>query len=43
MSRPTRSSPIPSRGLEKWLQVNTEYADKWPNITAKKEPPADAK
>jgi len=29
-------------GLDKWLQVNSEYAEKWPNITAKKEPPADA-
>jgi len=23
--------------------LNTEYAAKWPNITAKKDPPADAK
>jgi ferredoxin len=22
--------------LEKWLEVNREYADKWPNITSKK-------
>lgn len=22
--------------LEKWLEVNREFADKWPNITAKK-------
>lgn len=29
-------------GLDKWLEVNTEYADKWPNITIKKDPPADA-
>ena len=35
--------PDTEPGLEKWLQVNTEYAEKWPNITAKKEPPADAK
>jgi ferredoxin len=35
--------PDTEPGLEKWLQVNTEYADKWPNITAKKEPPADGK
>ena len=26
-----------------WLRVNTQYAMIWPNITGKKEPPADAK
>jgi ferredoxin len=26
----------------KWLKLNTEYARIWPNITSKKEPPADA-
>jgi len=26
----------------KWLKVNSEYADKWPNITVRKDPPADA-
>ncbi len=25
----------------KWLKINTEYADKWPNITLMGEPPAD--
>jgi ferredoxin len=35
--------PDTEGGLDKWLQVNSEYAEKWPNITAKKEPPADAK
>jgi ferredoxin len=35
--------PDTEPGLEKWLQLNSEYADKWPNITSKKEPPADAK
>jgi ferredoxin len=30
-------------GVEKWLTINAEYAKSWPNITAKKEPPADAK
>jgi ferredoxin len=35
--------PDTEPGLEQWLQVNVEYASKWPNITAKKEPPADAK
>jgi ferredoxin len=35
--------PDTEPGLDKWLQINTEYAEKWPNITAKKEPPEDAK
>ena len=30
-------------GLEKWLSVNAEYAKTWPNITVKREPPADSK
>src|SRR5258708_7247524 len=30
-------------GMEKWLEVNTEYAKSWPNITQKKESPPDAK
>ena len=29
--------------LEKWLKLNAEYALIWPNITIKREPPADAK
>ena len=28
---------------EKWLKLNAEYALAWPNITKRKEPPADAK
>ena len=29
--------------LEKWLELNTKFADLWPNITIKKDaPPADA-
>ena len=28
--------------LEKWLDVNRDYAEKWPNITAKKDAPPDA-
>jgi len=28
--------------ITKWLGINTEYADKWPNINRKGEPPADA-
>ena len=27
---------------EKWLQMNREYAGTWPNITRKKDAPADA-
>ena len=27
---------------ENWLEMNREYSEKWPNITRKKEPPADA-
>ena len=26
----------------KWLRINTDYAKVWPNITVKKETPADA-
>ena len=29
--------------LEKWLELNREYAQKWPNITAKKDMPEDAR
>lgn len=25
-----------------WLELNSEYSKKWPNITRKKEPPPDA-
>ena len=35
--------PDTEPGLEQWLTLNTEYAKSWPNITVKKEPPADAK
>lgn len=34
--------PDTEPGLEKWLEVNREYADKWPNITQKKPAPEDA-
>ncbi len=30
--------PDTEPGLEKWLEVNREYSEKWPNITAKKDP-----
>ncbi len=35
--------PDTDPGLDKWLSLNAEYAKIWPNITAKKEPPADHK
>jgi ferredoxin len=35
--------PDTEPGLGDWLQLNREYAAKWPNITAKEAPPADAK
>jgi ferredoxin len=35
--------PDTEPGLDKWLKINTEYASLWPNITAKKEPPENAK
>ena len=34
--------PDTERGLEKWLVHNREYAEKWPNITAKKSATPDA-
>jgi len=27
---------------KKWLKINTEFSDLWPNITLKKDPPTDA-
>ena len=35
--------PDTEPGLEKWLELNAEFAKTWPNITTKKEAPADAK
>jgi ferredoxin len=35
--------PDTEPGLEKFLKVNADFAKIWPNITTKKEPPADAK
>ena len=35
--------PDTEPGLEKWLEINTQYAQVWPNITIKREPPGDAK
>ena len=34
--------PDTEPGLDKWLEINTEYAEKWPNITMKKDPMPDA-
>jgi ferredoxin len=34
--------PDTQRGLTKWLELNAEYSKTWPNITAKREAPADA-
>ena len=27
---------------ERWLELNAQYSAEWPNITARKDPPADA-
>jgi hypothetical protein len=29
-------------GLEQWLELNTKFSAEWPNITTKKDAPADA-
>ena len=34
--------PDTEPGLEKWLELNRQYSETWPNITQKKESPADA-
>jgi ferredoxin len=34
--------PDTQPGLEWWLKLNAEYAQVWPSITAKREPPPDA-
>jgi len=34
--------PDTESGAEKWLELNREYSEKWPNITAKGEQAADA-
>ena len=40
---PGRGNPARHRGrLEKWLEINTKFSAEWPNITEKKDPPADA-
>jgi len=34
--------PDTEGNVESWVEVNREYAGKWPNITRKGEAPADA-
>jgi ferredoxin len=34
--------PDTESGLDKWLEINAKYAGTWPNITIKRDPPADA-
>ena len=33
--------PDTEPGLDKWLDINTRFANEWPNITRKGTPPAD--
>jgi ferredoxin len=34
--------PDTENGLEKWLELNSSFSAEWPNITRKKDSPADA-
>ena len=34
--------PDSEAGLEKWVELGREYSSQWPNITRKKDAPADA-
>ena len=34
--------PDTEKGVEKWLEINREFAGKWPNITRKGDVPKDA-
>ena len=34
--------PDTEPGMEKWVEINAQYAALWPNITQKKMPPIDA-
>jgi len=34
--------PDTEGGLEKWLELNNSFSAQWPNITRKREAPADA-
>ena len=35
--------PDTEPGMEKWVEINRIYAEKWPMINEKKEPPSDSK
>ena len=35
--------PDTEAGAERWLKLNADYAKLWPNITLKRDPPADSK
>ena len=35
--------PDTEPGLDKWLELNADFAEKWPNITEKRDGPADGK
>ena len=35
--------PDTEPGLEKWLELNAEYAEKWPNVTQAREAPEENK
>ena len=37
-----RSSPDTEDDVEKWVELNREYSEKWPNITRKGGSPEDA-
>ena len=34
--------PDTEDNIEKWLEINKTYSEKWPVISSKKEPPADS-
>lgn len=34
--------PDTEPNLDKWLELNAKHSEEWPNITIKREPPADA-
>jgi ferredoxin len=34
--------PDTESGLEQWLELNTKYSAEWPNLTTKRDTPADA-
>jgi ferredoxin len=35
--------PDTETGLDQWLELNARFAKHWPNVTAKHQPPPDAK